>query len=96
MFLFLVPNVVDRVLLRDTRWRGQDIAQIIKRIPGAEKAHHRIAQRLQWGVRIPWSYIVENFVGDSDTPKDLNEPILQRVLNYDQADSLKSAEKPST
>jgi hypothetical protein len=96
MFLFLVPSVVDRVLLRDTRWRGQDIAQIIKRIPGAEKAHHRIAQRLQWGVRIPWTYIVEHFVGDSDTPKDLNEPILQKVLNYDASDSSESAEEPST
>ena len=84
--LFLVPNVVNRVLLHNTRWRDQDIAQILKRIPGADVGEHRVASHKQRGVRVPWTFIVEFFLGDSDTPNDTTDYAKQQNLNYDGDD----------
>ena len=84
--LFIVPGVVNRVLLRGTRWQDQDIAQILKRVRGADVGEHRIAGHRQRGVRIPWAFMLEFFLGDHDTPSDLTEYAKQQDLNYDKDD----------
>ena len=69
-FLFISTATVCRVLLRDTEWKDQAIDQILRRLPGAEMARHRIAGQLCGGVRIPFSFISDVFLGDKNTPND--------------------------
>ena len=71
-WLFIHQDTACRYLLKDTKWKDQVISQIIARLPGAEKGRHRISGAQKWGVRIPWEYVQESFLGDSDTPDDTN------------------------
>lgn len=48
--IFLAPSVIERKLLRDTKWKGLNILSILKRIEGAEKSRRRIASQNVRGV----------------------------------------------
>lgn len=53
--LFLVADIVSRKLLRDTQWGELNIEPILKRIDGATKTRRRIAQRLSYGLLVPYN-----------------------------------------
>jgi hypothetical protein len=51
--VFVAADAAKRFLLRGTAWEHQDIAQILRRLPGAERLQVRIAGRRPWGIAIP-------------------------------------------
>ena len=51
--VFVAADAAKRFLLRGTVWEHQDIAQILRRLPGAERLQVRIAGRRPWGIAIP-------------------------------------------
>lgn len=57
--LFVAHNSVSRYLLKGTGWERQNIDEILKRIPGAEKAKKRLGGKQPWGVVIPMAFISE-------------------------------------
>lgn len=59
-FLFVHPSLVQRHLLKNTRWGadGIDISQILKRIDGAKVCQHSLSGSRYYGVEIPTSKFV--------------------------------------
>lgn len=55
--IFFAHRAVTRHLLRGTRWEGQNIDQILSRLPGARKARWQIAGSRPWGIFIPKSQL---------------------------------------
>lgn len=57
--LFFAPQAIVRELLRGTEFAGQNIEEILGRIPGAKKSRQRMGGHLPRGVLIPESSISE-------------------------------------
>ena len=62
-YLFVSHNQVERVLLKDSKWKGQRIDTLLLRIKGARKIRKRIASKNLRGIEIPWE---EEAVVDND------------------------------
>lgn len=72
MSLFVVPALVQRSLLKNTRWHGMRIDQIAMRLEGAIRAQVRIAGCRRRGVCIPRNHFeetAENVATDSENPQ---------------------------
>jgi len=48
--LFLIPQILERKLLRDTMWKGLNVRSILKRLPGAESAQRRVGGEALRGI----------------------------------------------
>jgi len=78
--IFLAPSVIERKLLRDTKWRGLNILSILKRAEGAEKTRRRIAGQLLRGVLLKGrrSLLGDNEVKNSVPPWNRNGTEVER------------------
>lgn len=63
--LFLDPDIIERQLLRDTRWAGLNTRQFLLRMAGAEAARRRIGGRKAYGILIPWRTYVRVVLGEN-------------------------------
>lgn len=52
-WFFVAHRAVSRHLLKGTTWDGQNIDEILRRVPGAVKCKKRLAGSQPWGVVIP-------------------------------------------
>jgi hypothetical protein len=70
--LFIVPEIIERMLLKDSDWKGLNTKSILMRIPGAEQAQRRITRVSKNGIRgILLKDWKKNDGGDSETFKDM-------------------------
>jgi hypothetical protein len=51
--VFLVPPVIQRTLLRDSKWRDGSIGDVLARMDGAKRSRHRLAGGNYRGIEIP-------------------------------------------
>lgn len=65
--LFIDPKPVLRLLLRGTPWDGQDIAQILKRLPGAARDQRAVGGHRPRGIVIPWRLVREKFLANENS-----------------------------
>jgi hypothetical protein len=72
-FLFVVPAPVLRFLLKDTRWQGACIDQILLRVDGAKRDQQRCHSSRPWGVAIPWPLCLDR-LGHQDAEQDNANP----------------------
>lgn len=64
--IFLAHNQVARELLGKTRWAGQSIDQILKRLPGAKRVKAQVGGHQPWGIKIPWSLLKEKYLAEPE------------------------------
>lgn len=67
-WLFISHRTVLAKLLRGSQWTGQNIDQILKRLPGARRNQRIVAGNRPRGVEIPWQYIRSNYLTDPENP----------------------------
>ena len=86
--LFLAPAIVQQRLLSDTQWRGQNIEQILARVPGAQKIRRRLAGMKYRGVGVPLSYIESELfgVGDQELDEIEENETMQRYRELENGD----------
>jgi hypothetical protein len=58
-WFFVAHKAACRYLLKGTFWENQNIDEILKRLPGAEKCKKRLAGGMPWGVIIPLSLVIQ-------------------------------------
>ncbi len=63
--LFVAHRVATKRLLRGTDWDGQDISQLLVRVPGASRSRRRLAGMNARGVVVPMEWMNEKFLGDA-------------------------------
>jgi hypothetical protein len=64
-YLFIDDQGVRNGLLKYTKWKGQDIRAILRRVPGASVTRRRIGNRRPRGVQIPMAVLEEEYLARS-------------------------------
>ena len=88
--LFVAHRVATKRLLRGTDWEGQDISQLLVRVPGASRSRRRLAGLNTRGVIIPMDRMHEKFLGPEAAVTGTEEPkksLLDGTWNSDGTSS---------
>lgn len=64
--LLLAHRAVTKHLLFGTRWEGQSIEQVLRRIPGAVLSRRRFNSQRSYCVSIPWEWLKRESFGDDE------------------------------
>jgi hypothetical protein len=69
-YLFIDDQGIRNGLLRYTRWKGQDVRAILRRVPGASVTRRRIGNRRPRGVQIPMVVLEREYLVDLNSWED--------------------------
>lgn len=73
-YLFMIPKTVTRLLLRDTKWKGKTIREMLERIPGAVARKKLLSGSRSHGIFIPLTEIKKD-EPEVAIAKDLFQPV---------------------
>jgi len=60
--MFVVPKIASTRLLQGSTWYDQDIGVYLARIPGARRDRQRVSGHRQYGVSIPFEWVVGEYL----------------------------------
>ncbi|MGL6195484.1 MAG: hypothetical protein ACRC2T_11755 [Thermoguttaceae bacterium] len=64
-YLFLVPKILLKEILQNSKWKKVELDTILKNIPGAYSSQQRLPGTRTYGIMVPMDYIRERLIDDS-------------------------------